>query len=60
MGITLDFLRGQRAVYITCDTCGLPILGGAVHVEPPTTEARDYPRYSHADGCPGDDGEVAP
>ena len=52
MGVTLDILNGRAQTYVTCDTCGFPILGRA-HVDPPAG-ARDYERYSHLDGCPTD------
>ncbi len=53
MGLTIDILGRRREIYVTCDSCGLPILG-RVHVDPPSG-VRDYERYSHADGCPDDD-----
>jgi len=53
MGVTLDLFRGVVETYLTCDTCGFPILG-RVQIDPPVG-ARDYERFSHADGCPDDD-----
>jgi hypothetical protein len=53
MGITIDLLNRRFSVYVTCDNCGLPILG-RVAVDPPGG-VRDYERFSHADGCPDDD-----
>lgn len=58
MGQTIDVLRGNVAVYVTCDGWGLSILG-PVRVDP-AAGVRDYERYEHADGCPGDDTPSAP
>lgn len=59
MGLTIDILRGESTVYVTCDCCGWPILGTPA-IEPPRSssespagQGRDYERYSHQDGeCP--------
>ena len=53
MGATVDILRGNISTYITCDSCGLPILG-RVAVDP-ACAVRDWDRYTHADGCPDDE-----
>ena len=57
MGLTIDFLRGRMSLYVTCDICGQPILDRTPRVDPPSG-ARDYERYTHADGCPDDVGDV--
>ena len=58
MGVTIDRLHGRVAVYVTCDSCGLPILD-RVGVDPPEG-CRDYDRHYHADGCPTDDTQPIP
>lgn len=50
MSVTVDILRGRVAVYLTCDCCGLPILGD--HVTDQANDDREYDRHRHAGTCP--------